>query len=222
MEPTRSCTNCGTDWPIDHFYKSRNDATLKTWCLNCRRAACRRRYYDRLGREVPSEFSFGKGHPPTPPKGWVPPTGECECGCGKDTPIATRNNTRIGVYKGYPTRRLQGHGYRKLPDASTPKEVKLGNCWTTDDGYRMQWAPNHPARNTHKSVVEHRIAMELHLDRFLEPHEKVHHKNGNRADNRPENLELWKNGHHITGVRSADYHCPGCRCHEHATSSPDG
>jgi hypothetical protein len=53
--------------------------------------------------------------------------------------------------------------------------------------------------------------MQQMLGRPLEKHENVHHKNGNRADNRPENLELWKRAQAI-GVRAAYYHCPGCRC----------
>lgn len=74
----------------------------------------------------------------------------------------------------------------------------------------------HPAAIKHGYVLKHRIVVELSLGRYLLPEEIVHHKNGDKMDNRIENLEVMSLSEHAAehrranGQKLVDLKCPSC------------
>jgi len=58
-------------------------------------------------------------------------------------------------------------------------------------GYKTLFIKDHPNSRSGGLIAEHRLVMSEHLGRALVKGENVHHINGDKMDNRIENLELW-------------------------------
>ncbi len=123
-----------------------------------------------------------------------------DCGLQKD-PRARRCSPCAGV---------ASRGSQRLKDAqkaSVASRAKVlpdylwPNC-VDSAGYILVRKSDHP-RAAGGRVREHVLVMEHRLGRHLLPGENVHHKNGVKHDNRPENLELWCH-HQPTGTRVED------------------
>jgi hypothetical protein len=69
--------------------------------------------------------------------------------------------------------------------------------------YKYVLAPDHPNAIANGTIAEHRLIMSEMIGRALLPGENVHHINGDKFDNRCENLELW-NTSQPAGQRPTD------------------
>lgn len=85
-----------------------------------------------------------------------------------------------------------------------------GGRITDKAGYIQVYMPDHPHAVV-LYVLEHRLVMEQVLGRYLTSDEVVHHKNGIKTDNRPENLEVMTQSAHIAYHRSISPTLPRIR-----------
>jgi hypothetical protein len=89
------------------------------------------------------------------------------------------------------------------PNFVTRRIKKPRTLINKKDRYFAVDANGHPNANKAGKILEHRLVMALHIGRSLTAEETVHHKNGDRQDNRIENLELWS-GKQPAGQRIED------------------
>lgn len=89
------------------------------------------------------------------------------------------------------------HRYRKSKHGDVQADIPIkqveGTGYVTRHGYRVVPIPREDRWLVHhnRTEFEHRYVMAKMLGRPLTRDESVHHRNGQRLDNRPENLELW-------------------------------
>lgn len=90
-----------------------------------------------------------------------------------------------------------------IPRLSRGRAMELNYFWNggrkiDKNDYILVKCPDHPYATVGGYVREHRLVMEMVIDRYLFPHEVVHHKDGNHQNNNPDNLVLYEtNGQHL-------------------------
>jgi len=107
---------------------------------------------------------------------------------------------RVGNRKGLCSAHYNQKYYHKIPLRPLRGQ---GKPVKTSEGYLQVKKPNHPNAKKSGYILEHRYVMSCFLGRPLLDTETVHHKNGDRSDNKIENLEL-RDGPHGKGSSVED------------------
>ena len=100
------------------------------------------------------------------------------------------NKSRFGTHLSKKHKDKISKAHTGKSRASTP--YFKGRIYQSN-GYVLLFKPEHPFSSKQNYILEHRFIAEQKLNRFLTDKEIIHHINGIRDDNRPENLHLFPN-----------------------------
>ncbi len=70
--------------------------------------------------------------------------------------------------------------------------------YTTKEGYRQVWAPKSTEARANGYAPEHRLKASKMIGRPLRHDEIVHHKDGNKKNNRARNLQIVTRKEHFS------------------------
>lgn len=88
---------------------------------------------------------------------------------------------------------------KRYPDGRYGKNASnwRGGRRKLPSGYVYVYMPDHPSATSNGVVMEHRLVMEEKLGRYLEKGEIVHHIDGDKSNNNPDNLTVKTRSQHV-------------------------
>ncbi|WP_251548643.1 HNH endonuclease [Pumilibacter intestinalis] len=74
--------------------------------------------------------------------------------------------------------------------------AKRHRSYYTKEGYKQEYKPNSPEARSDGYVAVHRDVASRKIGRPLRSNEVVHHRDGNKRNNRPSNLQVMSRRKH--------------------------